>query len=54
MPYTPGSTHGPSIKDSEIYNSLRRQGKSKASAAAIANSSVNKGHRKGRHRKRRR
>lgn len=30
--------HGPSIKDDEQYEALRREGASKAKAAAIANS----------------
>jgi hypothetical protein len=52
MPYTPGSTHGPSIKNNETYNALRRKGMSKGKAAAISNSALNKGHKKGRHRSR--
>jgi len=53
MPYTPGSTHGPSIKNPEPYNAMRRQGYSKAKAAAISNAALAKGHKKGKHRPRR-
>lgn len=37
MPYTPGSTHGSSIKNNPTYNALRRKGMSKGQAAAISN-----------------
>ncbi len=33
--------HGPSIKDDEQYEALRRQGESKEKAARIANASAN-------------
>jgi len=33
----PGKDHGPSIKDPEQYEALRRQGESKEKAARIAN-----------------
>lgn len=33
----PGSNHGPSIKDDEQYEALRREGASKEKAARIAN-----------------
>jgi len=33
----PGRDHGPSIKDPEQYEALRRQGESKEKAARIAN-----------------
>ncbi len=36
--YDMASDHGPSIQDDEQYEALRRQGASKAKAAAIANS----------------
>lgn len=51
IPYKPGSKHGPSIKNSEVYNSLMRSGMSKGKAAAISNGALQKGYRKGRHRK---
>lgn len=54
MPYpTSGKSaeHGPSIKNPATYEALRNQGKSKSSAAAIANSVIAKGHKKGHHRK---
>jgi hypothetical protein len=35
----PGKDHGPSIKDPEQYEALRRQGESKEKAARIANTS---------------
>ena len=33
-----GSDHGPSVKDDELYEALRREGASKEKAARIANS----------------
>lgn len=55
MPYvgTPpgGISHGPSIKNPATYEALMRSGKmSKSKAAAISNSALKKGFRKGRHR----
>lgn len=35
----PGKQHGPTIKDDEQYEALRRKGESKEKAARIANSS---------------
>jgi len=57
MPYTGtppgGADHGPSIRNSAVYEALVREGKSKSSAAAISNSMISKGYKKGRHRARR-
>lgn len=53
MPYSPGSTHGPSIKNPEVYNALMRKGMSKGQAAAISNGNLKKGYKKGKHRSRR-
>src|SRR5262245_807240 len=36
----PGRDHGPSVKDSEQYEALRRQGASKEKAARISNESA--------------
>jgi Rho termination factor, N-terminal domain len=36
----PGKEHGPSIKDPEQYDALRREGMSKEKAARIANESA--------------
>jgi hypothetical protein len=36
----PGRKHGPSVKDPEQYEALRRQGASKEKAARIANESA--------------
>jgi len=33
----PGRNHGPSVKDSEVYEALRREGASKEKAARVAN-----------------
>ena len=41
--------HGPSIKNPKTYEALKREGHSKASAAAISNDALNKGHKKGVH-----
>jgi len=49
----PAADHGPSIKNPATYEALINSGHSKASAAAISNSAINKGHRKGHHRSRR-
>jgi len=58
MPYTGtppgGADHGPSIKNPATYEALVREGKSRASAAAISNAAVHKGFKKGRHRSGRR
>lgn len=58
MPYTgtpaEGADHGPSIKNSAVYEALMREGKSKGAAAAISNAALSKGQRKGRHRSGRR
>jgi hypothetical protein len=35
--------HGPSVKDDEVYEALRREGKSKEQAARIANASAEEG-----------
>ena len=35
--------HGPSIKDDELYERLREDGKSKGAAAAIANAAADEG-----------
>lgn len=45
------SSHGPSIKNPATYEAIRRDGASKSKAAAISNAALNKGHAKGRHRK---
>ena len=45
----PRGDHGPSIKNPKTYEALKRQGKSKASAAAISNEALNKGYKKGVH-----
>jgi hypothetical protein len=47
----PAADHGSSILNPATYEALRNQGKSKSAAAAIANSAVAKGHKKGHHRK---
>lgn len=47
MPYTRGSTHGPSIKNNPTYNALRRKGMPKSQAAAISNAQAK--HRRKRH-----
>jgi hypothetical protein len=44
-----GKSPGPSIKNPATYEALKRQGKSKASAAAISNAALNKGFKKGVH-----
>ena len=41
--------HGRSIKNPAVYESLRREGMSKAKSAAISNGVLKKGCRKGRH-----
>ena len=35
--------HGPSVKDDEVYEALRREGESKEKAARIANAAANEG-----------
>lgn len=54
MPYTgtppTGAYHGPSIKNPATYEALMREGHSQASAAAISNSALHKGYKRGRHR----
>jgi hypothetical protein len=35
--------HGPSVKDDELYEALRREGDSKEKAARIANAAANEG-----------
>ena len=39
----PKSDHGPSIKDDQVYEALRREGASKEKAARIANESAAEG-----------
>ena len=39
----PGSRHGPSVKDPEQYEALRREGASKEKAARISNASASEG-----------
>lgn len=39
----PGSKHGPSVKDSDQYEALRRDGASKEKAARISNASASEG-----------
>lgn len=54
MPYPKSgkaADHGPSIKNPATYEALINQGKSKSAAAAIANSAIKKGYKKGHHRK---
>lgn len=55
MPYTGtppgGGDHGPSIKNPATYEAMVREGMSKSQAAAMSNGALNKGHRKGRHRR---
>jgi len=46
-----GKTPGPSVKNPDTYEALKRQGFSKGSAAAISNSALAKGFKKGKHRK---
>lgn len=56
MPYTGtppgGADHGPSIKNPATYEALMRDhpGMSQGQAAAISNSALKKGYKKGRHR----
>lgn len=42
----PAGRHGPSIKDNETYDALRRDGASKEKAARIANASAAEGKQK--------
>lgn len=39
----PGSKHGPSVKDSDQYDALRKDGMSKEKAARISNASAKEG-----------
>jgi Rho termination factor, N-terminal domain len=39
----PKNDHGPSVKDPEVYEALRREGASKEKAARIANESAREG-----------
>lgn len=39
----PSSDHGPSIKDPELYEELRKEGESKEKAARIANEAAREG-----------
>ncbi|HET7566816.1 MAG TPA: Rho termination factor N-terminal domain-containing protein [Gaiellaceae bacterium] len=38
-----GESHGPSVKDDELYERLREEGDSKEKAARIANAAANEG-----------
>ena len=49
MPAEPGFPHGRSVKNPDTYEALKREGHSKASAAAISNAALNKGHKRGKH-----
>jgi len=46
-----GKKPGPSVKNPATYEALKREGYSKSSAAAISNSALAKGFKKGKHRK---
>ena len=39
----PENEHGPSIKDDELYDALRKEGDSEEKAARIANAAANEG-----------
>jgi predicted HTH domain antitoxin len=39
----PKNDHGPSVKDPEVYEALRKEGASKEKAARIANAAANEG-----------
>lgn len=54
MAQLPGKSAGPSIKNPDTYEALKREGYSKSQAAAISNSALNKGHKKGKHHKKKR
>lgn len=41
--------HGKSIKNSAVYEALRREGMSKEKSAKISNAALKKGHKKGKH-----
>lgn len=43
--------HGPSIKNGKTYDALVRAGHSKSSAAAISNAALNKGYKRGKHKR---
>lgn len=45
-----GKKPGPSIKNPATYEALKREGMDKSTAAAISNSAIKKGHKKGVHR----
>jgi hypothetical protein len=45
-----GKKPGPSIKNPDTYEALKREGMSKGQAAAISNSALRKGFKKGKHR----
>ena len=42
----PGHDHGASIKNSHVYEALRRRGYSKTKAAKISNAMVGRGHKR--------
>jgi hypothetical protein len=46
-----GKQPGPSVKNPDAYEALKRDGMSKGQAAAISNSALAKGFKKGVHRK---
>lgn len=50
MPGKGKGAHGPSIKNEATYEALKRDGKTKAEAAAISNSALNKTGKRGKHR----
>lgn len=45
----PGSNHGNSIKNTAVYEALRKEGMSKKKAAMISNGVLKNGVKKGRH-----
>lgn len=45
-----GKKPGPSIKNPDTYEALKREGYSKSRAAAISNAAIAKGYKKGKHR----
>lgn len=46
-----GKTPGPSVKNPDTYEALKKKGMPKAQAAAISNAALAKGYKKGKHRK---
>jgi len=46
-----GKSAGPSVKNPDTYEALKRQGFGKESAAKISNAALAKGFKKGKHRK---